>query len=215
MTTKHIHKTIHVNEYLSNVFLHLFLGLLVSGVMAFVGFKSGFILKIGTIGIILLGILALILVIAQGFLIKNIQASALVYYLFSIVEGLSLAPIFYIYTGADISKAFIITALLFLVLYYIARNEVLDLRSFGTYFFIFLIVGIVGSIVNIFLQSSLFDIVLTWFLLIVFIGLTIYDLQRLEELSETGNPFFGALALYIDLINLFLLILKILGRKEE
>jgi len=215
MTIKHIHKTIHINEYLSNVFLHLFLGLFISGVMAFIGFKSGFILKIGFIGLILLGILGLILVVAQSFLIKNVQASALVYYLFSVVEGLSLAPIFYVYTGADISKAFIITALLFLVLYYIARNEILDLRSFGTYFFIFLIVGIIGSIVNLFLQSSLFDIILTWFLLIVFIGLTIYDLQALEDLAETKNPFFGALKLYLDLINLFLLILRLLVRREE
>lgn len=213
--TNYVKKTIHVNEYLSNVFLHLFLGLLITAVTAFFGFKSGIILKIGYWGVILLGVLGLILVIAQSFLVRNVQASALLYYLFSIVEGLALSPIFYIYTGSDISTAFFITSLLFLVLYYIARNNIVNLRSYGTYFFIFLIIGIIGSIVNLFLQSSLFDIILTWFLLLVFVGLTIYDLQRLEELSHTNNPFFGALTLYINVINMFILILKIIGNRGE
>ncbi len=208
----------YVNEYIAQVFLHLFLGLFLTGVVSFLSFKSGLTLWLAQFGIwafLIIGIFAFILVLAQSFLAKNIAISALLYYLFSIVEGVSISPIFYAYTGSDISLAFVITSLLFLGLYFIAKSNVVNLRKMGTILLVALIVGVIGSLINLFLKNSLVDLIITWFLIFVFMGLTIYDLQTLEELAETRNPFFGALSLYLDIINLFLLILKVIGNDEE
>jgi len=208
----------YVNEYVAQVFLHLFLGLFLTGVVSFLSFKSGLTLWLAQFGIwafLIIGIFAFILVLAQSFLAKNIAISALLYYLFSIVEGVSISPIFYAYTGSDISLAFVITSLLFLGLYFIAKSNVVNLRKMGTILLVALIVGVIGSLINLFLKNSLVDLIITWFLIFVFMGLTIYDLQTLEELAETRNPFFGALSLYLDIINLFLLILKVIGNDEE
>ena len=208
----------YVSEYVAQVFLHLFLGLFLTGVVSFLSFKSGLTLWLAQFGIwafLIIGVFAFILVLAQSFLAKNIAISALLYYLFSIVEGVSISPIFYAYTGSDISLAFVITSLLFLGLYFIAKSNVVNLRKMGTILLVALIVGIIGSLINLFLKNSLVDLIITWFLIFVFMGLTIYDLQTLEELAETRNPFFGALSLYLDIINLFLLILKVIGNDEE
>lgn len=208
----------YVSEYVAQVFLHLFLGLFLTGVVSFLSFKSGLTLWLAQFGIwafLIIGVFAFILVLAQSFLAKNIAISALLYYLFSIVEGVSISPIFYAYTGSDISLAFVITSLLFLGLYFIAKSNFVNLRKMGTILLVALIVGVIGSLINLFLKNSLVDLIITWFLIFVFMGLTIYDLQTLEELAETRNPFFGALSLYLDIINLFLLILKVIGNDEE
>ncbi|HIQ50865.1 MAG TPA: hypothetical protein EYH54_02745, partial [Nautiliaceae bacterium] len=114
-----------------------------------------------------------------------------------------------------ISKAFFATSFLFLALYFLAKSNFIDMRKYYKIFFVMLIIGVIASFINIFLGSSLFELIITWFLLIVFSGLLIYDLQTLEELSLTKNPFIGALSLYIILINLFLLILRLLSNREE
>ncbi|MEO2154646.1 MAG: Bax inhibitor-1/YccA family protein [Nanoarchaeota archaeon] len=209
---------VNVNDYISQVYLHLFLGLFLTGIFSYLSYASGLTLKIASLGALAfvgLFFLILILVIAQYFAAKNVALSAFLYYLFSILEGVFISPIFYAYTGSDISLAFILTSLLFLGLWFVAKSNILDLRKYGTIFIVLLIIGVVASIVNIFLKNSLLELIITWFLLIVFAGLTIYDLQKLEELAETGNPFIGALSLYLDLINLFLLILELIGGKRE
>ena len=217
--TKTINVSIdRVRFYVSQVYFHLFLGLFITGLVSFLAFKSGLTLKLAMLGkwvFLGLGILGLVLVIAQSFAVRNVPLSMALYYLFSILEGITISPIFYIYTMNDISLAFIYTSLFFLGLWFVAKSNVIDLRNKGGILLILLLVGIVASIINIFLGSPLLNTIITWFLLGVFAFLTIKDLQTLEELAETGNPYFGALSLYLDLINIFLLILEILGGKRE
>jgi FtsH-binding integral membrane protein len=208
----------YVNEYVTQVYLHLFLGLLVTGVVSYFLYSSGLTLKLMSLGswvFLGLGVLGLILVFAQSFAVRNVGLSALLFYLFSILEGVSLSPIFFAYTKSDISKAFFATAFLFLALYFLAKSNVIDIRKYYKILFVMLIIGVIASIINLFISNNIFDLILTWFLLIVFSGLLIYDLQTLEELAVTRNPFIGALSIYITLINLFLLILRLFSNEEE
>jgi len=209
---------VYLNEYMTQVYLHLFLGLLVTGLVSFFSYSNGLTLKLLSLGswiFLGLGILGLILVFAQNFAIKNVGLSALIFYLFSILEGITLSPIFYAYTSSDISKAFFAASFLFLALYFLAKSNVIDMRKYYKIFFVMLIVGVIASFINLFLGSGIFELILTWFLLLVFSGLLVYDLQTLEELSVTRNPFIGALSLYITLVNLFLIILRLLSSREE
>ncbi|HIQ51500.1 MAG TPA: hypothetical protein EYH54_06050, partial [Nautiliaceae bacterium] len=123
----------YVNEYISQVYLHLFLGLLLTGFISFLSFSSGFTLKLLSYGswiFLGLGVLGLILILAQNFAVRNVGLSALLFYLFSILEGITLSPILYAYTKSDISKAFFATSFLFLALYFLAKSNFIDMRKY-------------------------------------------------------------------------------------
>ena len=133
--------------------------------------------------------------------------------------GLSLAPIFAVYTGASIANAFFVSASMFLsmVIYGYATEK--DLTNFGAFLFMGLIGLIVASLVNLFLRSSAMDFIVSVVGVVVFTGLTAFDAQRIKnyymeseatELREK-KAIFGALNLYMDFINLFLYVLRFLG----
>ena len=211
-----LYESVDFNSFLGKVFLNLFLGFIVTGVSAYLAIYSGAIASLGKLGFIFLAILSFVLVIAVSALRQNPLLAGIVFYLFCAVEGILIGPVFLIYTKAVIFKAFIATGVSFLTMAILAFTKKINFKQFGSFLFAGLIAIIIASIINIFLGSSTLDLVISIITIVVFLGLIGYDLQTLEEVAYTdGNAYFGALSLYLAIINLFLAFLRIFGRSEE
>ena len=145
-----------------------------------------------------------------------------VFWIFSGVMGLSMAYIFIAFTGASIARVFFITAGTFAVMSLYVYTTKIDLSGWGSFLFMGLIGIIIASIVNIFLKSPMLYYVISWIGVLVFIGLTAYDTQRIKELyyaSDTAEisgkkAIMGALKLYLDFINLFIMLLHLFGQRR-
>lgn len=138
---------------------------------------------------------------------------------FAALMGLSFATIFVVYNMGSIVSAFMGAAVLFAVMsgygYFTKKN----LDSLGQFMFIGLIAIIIASIINIFIGSTVFQMVISAIGVIVFLGLTAYDTQKIRELVSIDNDgkaeVMGALTLYLDFINLFLMLLQLFGGKKD
>jgi len=140
-------------------------------------------------------------------------------YIFSALMGLSFAAIFVIYNMGSIVSAFMGGAILFGIMSGYGYFTKKDLSSFGSLLLIGLIAIIIASIVNIFIGSTVFQMVISAIAILVFLGLTAYDTQRIrEEVSVENNgvaEIRGALSLYLNFINLFLSLLQLFGEKKD
>jgi uncharacterized protein len=165
------------------------------------------------------------LVFALSAAIGRLQAAtaALMFFGYSALNGLTLSVIFLAYTSASIANTFFVTAGMFGVrsLYGYATKR--DLTSWGSFLFMGLIGIILASVVNLFMKSEAIYWLVTYAGIIVFVGLTAYDAQKIKQMaaygfgdeeSERKSAVIGALRLYLDFINLFLMLLNILGRRR-
>jgi FtsH-binding integral membrane protein len=140
-------------------------------------------------------------------------------YIFSALMGLSFATIFVIYNMGSIVSAFMGGAILFGIMSGYGYFTKKDLSSFASLLLVGLIAIIIASIVNIFIGSTVFQMVISAIAILVFLGLTAYDTQRIrEEVSIENNGVAevrGALSLYLNFINLFLSLLQLFGEKKD
>ena len=148
------------------------------------------------------------------------QAAMIGFLAYSALNGLTLSFIFLAYTGISIATTFFITAGSFAAVSLFGWMTKTDLTSLGGYLFMALIGVLIGSFVNIFFHSPAFYWLLTYASLAVFIGLTAYDTQRLKDIYRAGasteqSAIMGALRLYLDFINMFLLLLRLFGRRRD
>jgi len=137
---------------------------------------------------------------------------------FSALMGLSFATIFVIYKMGSIFTAFMGASILFGVMSFYGYFTKKSLDSLGKFMFIGLISIILASIVNIFIGSSLFSMVISSLAIIIFLGLTAYDTQKIREMimdNQSNVEIHGALTLYLDFINIFLSLLQLFGAKKE
>ena len=149
------------------------------------------------------------------------KAQAL-FWLFSGVMGLSMASIFLIYTPVSIARVFFITAGTFAGMSLYGYTTKKDLSGWGSFLFMGLIGIIIASIVNIFLKSPMLFYVVSWIGVLVFVGLTAYDTQRIKEMYYATDTveisgkkaIMGALKLYLDFINLFIMLLHLFGQRR-
>lgn len=151
---------------------------------------------------------------------SNLTANLLLM-LFAAVNGVTLTPIFLIYTGASIFKTFFVCAATFGAMSVYGYLTVRDLTSWGSFFFYGLIGLIMCSLVNFFIGSSTFDFILSIFGVLLFIGLTAWDTQKIKRWAEAADDSevsklstIGALSLYLDFVNLFLYLLRFFGRRD-
>jgi FtsH-binding integral membrane protein len=162
----------------------------------------------------------LVAILALGFGLERMSKNTLqlCLYGFSALMGLSFATIFVIYAMGSIVSAFMGAAILFAVLSGYGYFTKKDLDSVGKFMFVGLIAIIIASIVNLFIGSSVLQMVISAIAIIVFLGLTAYDTQKIrEELSTDTTPaaeVSGALTLYMDFINLFLNLLQLFGDRK-
>lgn len=138
------------------------------------------------------------------------------------INGVTLSVVFVVYELSSIVSVFIISALVFGILGFIGYKTNRDLNSWGTYIIVFLIAGIVLSLLNLIVfRSSVLDIAIDWLILILFCGATIYDINKIKVLQGSADinqdkiHIYCAMQLYLDFINIFLRILSLFGKSKD
>jgi len=165
------------------------------------------------------------LVFFLSFRIQHLQpatAQAL-FFIYAAILGVSLTPIFIVYTGASIARVFFISAASFGALSLYGYTTQRDLSGFGSFLMMGLVGIIIASLVNIFLKSSAMEFVISVVGVLVFAGLTAYDTQQIKEMYSVNDDgtaagrkaIMGALRLYLDFINLFQFIMSFMGQDRE
>lgn len=218
------------NTLINHAFAWMGVGLLLSGLIAF--FVSGtpahiyFLqnpwISIGSI-IIQFG---LVFAISAGVTSQRISASAMIMFflLYSGLMGLSLASIFLVYTKQSVYGVFFISAAMFLATALYGYTTKSDLTQLGNLLVMMLLGLVIATVVNIFLKSNALNTIVSFLGVIIFVGLTAYDTQKLKEIgnglnkgSEEYNKasIWGALTLYLDFINIFLFLLRLMGNNKE
>ena len=164
-----------------------------------------------------------ILVLVLSFRINKMSpaAAASTFLVYSLLNGLTLSAIFFYYAGGTIFQAFVVAAGMFGAMSIYGMVTRRDLTSWGSFFFMGLIGIILASVLNIFLQSSALSYAVSLVGVFVFVGLTAYDTQKLKAYAQVTGPevtnsaVIGALALYLDFINLFLMLLRLFGGRRR
>lgn len=138
---------------------------------------------------------------------------------YSLLNGVTLSVIFLAYTSTSVASTFFATAFLFGGMAFYGYTTKRDLTTIGNLAFMALIGLIIASVVNIFLHSNAFSYVLSYLAIFIFVGLTAYDTQKIKNFPSTVGSnnlgVLGALMLYLDFINIFLNLLRILGRRRS
>ncbi len=147
------------------------------------------------------------------------ETATIMLYAFAAIMGISFSTIFIVFTSTSIFMAFMSAAILFACMTFYGYFTKRSLESFGQFLIVGLIAIIIASIVNIFVGSSVMTTVISAIAVLIFLGLTAYDTQRIREMvsyDSNGNAeVAGALTLYLDFINIFLNLLQLFGTKNE
>jgi FtsH-binding integral membrane protein len=215
-----------LRRYMLLVFNFMAAGVGLTGLVAYVAVATQFYQRIsGTpvIWLVMLAPLGIVLLLSFRVDRISVRAAHAVFWGYAILMGLSLGAIFLIYTGTSIGRAFFITASTFAAMSFYGYSTRRDLSQFGS----FLLMGLIGimlaGIVNMFANSSALEYVISAIGAIVFTGLTAWDTQRIKEVYLESDPsdlltkkaLMGALALYLDLVNLFVMLLQLTGQRRE
>ncbi len=164
------------------------------------------------------------LVIGLNAAINKISAvtATIIFMLYSVINGVLLSSIFLVYEMGSIATTFLVTAGTFGVMALWGSVTNVDLSKFRNILFMALIGLILASVVNIFLKNSMMDLVISWVGVVIFVGLTAYDANKIKamlygaEENETTQKIavLGALTLYLDFVNMFIYLLRILGKRN-
>jgi FtsH-binding integral membrane protein len=211
-----------INSAMGRVYGHMFLAVLTSMVVSyFVGHTPALMEFFFTGAMKWLVIFApLVAILAVSFNIDNMSKPALQVFLhgFAALMGLSFATIFVVYNMGSIVSAFMGAAVLFAVMSGYGYFTKKDLSGFGSFLLVGLIAIIIASVINIFIGSTVFQMVISAIGVLVFLGLTAYDTQRIRVMVSRENDgkaeVMGALSLYLDFINLFLMLLQLFGQRK-
>ncbi|MCG8505000.1 MAG: Bax inhibitor-1/YccA family protein [Sphingomonadales bacterium] len=225
-----------LRAYMLRVYNYMASGVLLTGILAMLTANSPAMINLlyaqnaaGGVGysglgwIVALAPLAFILVLSFGINRLSAVASQALFWAFAGVMGLSLSSIFLLYTGESIARVFFITAASFGALSLYGYTTKRDLSGWGTFLFMGLIGIIIASIVNWFLASPALYWTVSFLGVLIFAGLTAYDTQRIKNMyyegdaadTATKKAVMGALSLYLDFINMFLLLLRFFGAARE
>ena len=212
-----------INEAMARVYGHMGLAVITSMIVSFlVGTSPGLLEFFFTGAMKWIVIFApLVAILAVSFAMDKFSKSALTAFLhgFAALMGLSFATIFAVYNMGSIVSAFMSAAVLFGVMSFYGYFTKRNLDSLGQFLFVGLIAIIIASIINIFLGNSLFQMVISAIAVIVFLGLTAYDTQKIRIMVSQENDgraeIMGALSLYLDFINLFISLLQLFGSKKD
>lgn len=211
------------------VYVWMTLALVLTGITAFgVASSPGLMMTIFQTPAIMWGLiiaeLAIVIAISAAINRLSLTTATLLFVLYSVLNGATLSLIFAVYTMSSIANVFFITAGTFGVMAAYGYFTKRDLSSWGRLLLMALIGLIIATLVNVFLvKSSGFDLILSYAGVLIFVGLTAYDTQKIKQMlamqTDMGEgaqkvALLGALSLYLDFINLFLYLLRIFGRRE-
>lgn len=216
--------TMDTNQVLTNTFFRMFLGLLASALTALYVYKSGLYISVLTSGSYMaLGLVEIAVVLIFSLLFKKLSPTAvtILFFTYAFINGFTLSVIFVAYEMTSIVYALAGTAVLFGLLSLIGYKTDKDISNWGTILTVALLVGIILTIVNVFVGSSMLNIALDWAILFIFFGLTIYDMNKIKLMQQAGFCedeklyVYGAMELYLDFINIFLRILSLFGKRRN
>lgn len=210
-----------VQSFFRDIFLRMTAALTISAVTAGLASMLPFLYTGGILTwLIILSPLAFVLAMSFGSEKFSTNTLILLFLGFAITQGLSLGSIFLVYTGASIITAFLMAAVTFGSFALIGFTTKRDLTSMGTFLMVGLIGIIIASVVNIWLALPVLAQVINVLAVIIFVGLTAYDVQKLKEVYYSGADdgkirTLGALTLYLDFINIFIALLQLVGGRKE
>jgi len=169
---------------------------------------------------LLFGQLGLVVALSSMATRVSTGVAALMFFVYAALTGVTFSTLFLMYTASSIAGTFFVTAGSFAALSFYGTVTHRDLSAVGRFGFFALIGIILASLVNLFVRSSGLEWLITCGGVLLFAGLTAYDTQRLKDLFERGNasanmPLVGALTLYLDFINMFLFLLRIVGGRRR
>ena len=211
------------------VYVWMTLALVITGITAFgVANSPGVLSVVYGNQIVFWGLiiaeLALVFAISGAINRLSLTTATLLFVLYSFINGVVLSSIFLIYTATSIASVFFITAGTFAVMAFIGYTTKTDLTSMGKILLMALIGMIIASLVNVFfVKSTGFDLIISYLGVLIFVGLTAYDSQKIKQMLQMAPDageasqklaLVGALSLYLDFINLFIYLLRILGKRE-
>jgi len=222
-----------LRAYMLRVYNYMALGLAITGVVAYgaftLAFDQGGLTAFGQAiylsplkWVVMLSPLALVFLFSYKIQSMSVGTAQAVFWLFAALMGLSLSSIFVVYTGNSIARVFFITAASFGALSLYGYTTSKSLSGWGSFLFMGLIGIIIASLVNIFIGSTALQFAISVIGVLVFAGLTAYDTQQIKEMYLAGDDsttmgqkaIMGALRLYLDFINLFVMLLSLFGNRE-
>lgn len=214
-------------RFLLNVYNWMAMGLALTGVIAYGVAQSPFVNAIISNPILYFGlfIAQIGIVLALSFAINKMPSAVAIgaFFLYATLTGVTFSVLFLVYTGGSIASTFFICAGMFAAVSAYGYFTKKDLAKMGTYLFMALIGLIIASVVNMFMKSDTMSLIISYVGVLIFTGLTAYDTQKIKKMSQTSDinseqgkkgAVMGALALYLDFINMFLFLLRILGDRK-
>ncbi len=222
------HRTLAFPALMRKVYIWMAMALAITGVTAFgVASSPNLLALIFSSKLLFFGLiiaeLALVILLTARLQKLSLTTATLVFVLFAVINGVTLSSIFVIYTMASIAQTFFICSATFGVMAVYGYTTKRDLSSMGKLLFMALIGLIIATVVNIFMRSSGLDMAISYIGVLVFVGLTAWDTQKIklmlanaEDMGEGAQKIalIGALSLYLDFINLFIYLLRIFGRRD-
>ena len=228
-----------LRAYMLRVYNYMTTGLLITGLIAYFFGKAsvvtndiGQIIGLTSVGnllfnsplqwIVMLAPLGMVFYLSFRINKMSLSAAQLTFWIFATLMGLSLASIFIVYTGASIARVFFICSATFAAMSLYGYTTKRDLTAMGGFLIMGLFGIIIASIVNIFMQSPAMYFAISIIGVLIFVGLTAYDTQKIKNMyyaadSETQSgkkAIMGALTLYLDFINLFIMLLRLFGQRR-
>lgn len=211
------------NKIFTKIYSWMFLGLLISFITGYyVSTNENMLYNIfqtGTYWILAIIEIVVVIWLSAGIRKMNIVTARTLYILYSILTGLTLSTIFLAYKIESIIYVFGFTSLIFLVMALLGKTTKLDLTKLGTILFAGLLGIVIASLINIFIGSQTFDLMLCIIGIIIFTAYIAYDVNKikytLEYLEEDKAAIIGAFELYLDFINLFIRLLRLLGKRDD
>ena len=228
-----------LRAYMLKVYNYMATGVLLTGIIALFSFKmsvvtdaSGAIAGFTSFGnalffsglkwVVMLSPFAVVIYMSFGIKNMSVAKAQTVFWIFASLMGLSLSWILLIYTGASVARVFFITSATFGAMSIYGYTTKRDLTKLGSFLMMGLIGIIIASVVNIFMQSSKMYFIISILGVLIFVGLTAYDTQKIKNMysaSDTGElmgkkAVMGALTLYLDFINLFIMLLRLFGQRR-
>ena len=215
-----------LRQYMLRVYNYMGAGLALTGIVAYVAAASGFyqaIYRTPLMWLVILAPLGMVFFLSFRIQKMSLAAAQTTFWIYAGSVGLSLAGIFLVYTGLSIASTFLITAAMFLGTSLYGYTTGRDLSGVGSFMFMGLIGIIIASLVNLFLASPALQFAISVIGVLVFTGLTAWDTQRIKEMYTANDDgtiagkksIMGALALYLDFLNLFLFMLQFMGQRRD
>ena len=228
-----------LRAYMLKVYNYMATGILLTGIVALITFKmsvvtdqSGSIVGLTQIGnaiymsglkwLVMLAPLGIVIYLSFGIAKMSASKAQSIFWVFAALMGASLASIFIVYTQMSIARVFFITSGTFGAMSIYGYTTKRDLTKLGSFLMMGLFGIIIASLVNIFMKSTMMYFVISILGVLIFVGLTAYDTQKIKNMymaSDSGElmgkkAVMGALTLYLDFINLFIMLLRLFGQRR-